>query len=62
MLHVRARGTAHLEETLVRIRDHAGVTRRQTQIMLSTLFERPFEEPPGGPRSAGGATGSRRRS
>ena len=47
MLHVRARDTAHLEEALERIRDHPGVTRTQTQIVLSTLFERPFEEPPG---------------
>ena len=46
MVHVRARDTAHLEETLERIRDHPGVTRTQTQIVLSTLFERPFEEPP----------------
>ena len=44
VVHVRARDTAHLEETLERIRDHAGVTRTQTQIVLSTLFERPFEE------------------
>jgi DNA-binding Lrp family transcriptional regulator len=44
MLHVRARDTAHLEEALERIRDHAGVTRTQTQIVLSTLFERPFRE------------------
>jgi DNA-binding Lrp family transcriptional regulator len=44
MLHVRARDTAHLEEALERIRDHPGVTRTQTQIVLSTLFERPFEE------------------
>jgi DNA-binding Lrp family transcriptional regulator len=48
MLHVRARDTSHLEETLERIRDHPGVTRTQTQIVLSTLFERPFEEPPDG--------------
>ncbi len=40
--HLRARDTAHLEETLERIRDHPGVTRTQTQIVLSTLFERPF--------------------
>jgi DNA-binding Lrp family transcriptional regulator len=46
VLHVRARDTAHLEEALERLRDHAGVTRTQTQIVLSTLFERPFEEPP----------------
>ena len=42
MLHVRARDTAHLEEALERIRDSPGVTRTQTQIVLSTLFERPF--------------------
>ena len=44
ILHVRARDTTHLEETLERIRDHPGITRTQTQIVLSTLFERPFEE------------------
>jgi DNA-binding Lrp family transcriptional regulator len=44
ILHLRARDTAHLEETLERIRDHPGITRTQTQIVLSTLFERPFEE------------------
>ncbi len=44
MLHVRARDTTHLEEALERLRDHAGVTRTQTQIVLSTLFERPFRE------------------
>jgi DNA-binding Lrp family transcriptional regulator len=43
MLHVRARDTAHLEEALERLRDHPGVTRTQTQIVLSTLYERPFE-------------------
>ena len=42
MLHVRARDTSHLESALERIRDHPGVTRTQTQIVLSTLFERPF--------------------
>jgi DNA-binding Lrp family transcriptional regulator len=44
MVHVRARDTSHLEEALERIRDHEGVTRTQTQIVLSTLFERPFDE------------------
>ena len=44
MVHVRARDTSHLEEALERIRDHPGVTRTQTQIVLSTLFERPFDE------------------
>src|SRR5690348_11313689 len=43
LVHVRARDTAHLEETLERIRDRPGVIRTQTQIVLSTLFERPFE-------------------
>jgi DNA-binding Lrp family transcriptional regulator len=47
IMHVRARDTAHLEAALERIRDHPGVTRTQTQIVLSTLFERPFEESPG---------------
>jgi DNA-binding Lrp family transcriptional regulator len=44
MLHVRARDTAHLEEALERIRDAHGVIRTQTQIVLSTLFERPFRD------------------
>src|SRR3712207_2353554 len=44
ILHVRARDTPHLEEALEPVRDHAGVTRTQTQIVLSTLFERPFDE------------------
>jgi len=43
MVHVRARDTSHLEEALERIRDEPGVIRTQTQIVLSTLFERPFE-------------------
>jgi DNA-binding Lrp family transcriptional regulator len=42
MLHVRARDTQHLEEALENIRDTPGVRRTQTQIVLSTLFERPF--------------------
>jgi DNA-binding Lrp family transcriptional regulator len=44
VVHLRARDTAHLEETLERLRDHPGITRTQTQIVLSTLFERPFRE------------------
>jgi DNA-binding Lrp family transcriptional regulator len=44
MLHVRASDTRHLEEALERIRDAPGVTRTQTQIVLSTLFERPLAE------------------
>ena len=42
VVHVRARDTAHLEETLERLRDAPGITRTQTQVVLSTLFERPF--------------------
>ena len=42
ILHVRARDTSHLEEALERIRDAPGVTRTQTQVVLSTLFERAF--------------------
>jgi DNA-binding Lrp family transcriptional regulator len=45
MLHVRAQDTSHLEQALERIRDHPGVARTQTQIVLSTLFERPFRTP-----------------
>jgi DNA-binding Lrp family transcriptional regulator len=41
ILHVRAADTLHLEATLERIRDTDGVRRSQTQIVLSTLFERP---------------------
>lgn len=43
IVHVRARDTGHLEEALERIRDAPGVTRTQTQVVLSTLFERPVE-------------------
>jgi DNA-binding Lrp family transcriptional regulator len=41
ILHVRAADTQHLEEALERIRETPGVTRTQTQVVLSTLFERP---------------------
>lgn len=41
VLHLYARDTGHLEEALERIRDAPGVTRTQTQVVLSTLFERP---------------------
>ena len=40
ILHLRAADTQHLEEALERIRDTAGVIRTQTQVVLSTLFER----------------------
>ena len=42
ILHVRASDSKHLEETLERVRDAPGVIRTQTQVVLSTLFERPF--------------------
>jgi DNA-binding Lrp family transcriptional regulator len=45
ILHVRARDTAHLEEALERIRAAPGVMRTQTQVVLSTLFERPVAPP-----------------
>jgi DNA-binding Lrp family transcriptional regulator len=52
ILHVRAEDTTHLEEALERIRDVRGVSRTQTQIVLSTLFERPFEPSRNGARSS----------
>ena len=42
ILHVHARDTTHLEEALERIRDAPGIIRTQTQVVLSTLFERPM--------------------
>ena len=42
ILHVRAEDTGHLETALERIRDTPGVMRTQTQVVLSTLLERPF--------------------
>lgn len=41
ILHLHARDTEHLERALERLREAHGVTRTQTQIVLSTLFERP---------------------
>jgi DNA-binding Lrp family transcriptional regulator len=41
ILHVRAEDTRHLEDALERIRETSGVQRTQTQVVLSTLFERP---------------------
>ncbi len=41
ILHVRASDTQHLEQALERIRETEGVIRTQTQVVLSTLFERP---------------------
>jgi DNA-binding Lrp family transcriptional regulator len=51
ILHLRAANTQHLEQALERIRDAPGVLRTQTQVVLSTLFERPVangREPAGG--------------
>ena len=42
VLHVRARDTAHLERTLERLREAPGVIRTQSQVVLSTLVERPI--------------------
>jgi DNA-binding Lrp family transcriptional regulator len=44
VLHVRAVDMKHLEQALERIRDTPGVLRTQTQVVLSTLFERAAEE------------------
>jgi DNA-binding Lrp family transcriptional regulator len=41
ILHVRAADTQHLEAALERLRDTPGVRRTHTQVVLSTLFERP---------------------
>lgn len=41
ILHVRAADTQHLEKALERLRDTPGVRRTHTQVVLSTLFERP---------------------
>jgi DNA-binding Lrp family transcriptional regulator len=49
ILHVRATDTQHLEEALERIREVPGVTRTQTQVVLSTLFERPVANGKGPP-------------
>jgi DNA-binding Lrp family transcriptional regulator len=42
VLVVRASDTRHLERLLEGLREHEGVLRTQTQIVLSTLFERPL--------------------
>jgi DNA-binding Lrp family transcriptional regulator len=41
IIHLRAADTEHLEVALERLRDTPGVTRTHTQVVLSTLFERP---------------------
>src|SRR3954447_9229859 len=40
ILHLRASDTRHLEQALERVRETRGVIRTQTQVVLSTLFER----------------------
>jgi DNA-binding Lrp family transcriptional regulator len=50
ILHVRAEDTKHLEGALERIRDVKGVLRTQTQIVLSTLLERPVNHEQDGRR------------
>ncbi|OLE36710.1 MAG: AsnC family transcriptional regulator [Actinobacteria bacterium 13_1_20CM_3_68_9] len=54
IIHVRAADTQHLEQALERIRDTPGVMRTQTQVVLSTLFERPVDN---GRRSLQGKPG-----
>lgn len=49
ILHVRARDTAHLEATLERLRETPGVIRTQSQVVLSTLLERPIVLSDGSP-------------
>ena len=44
VLHVQAADTSHLEEALERIRQAPGVRATETQIILSTLFERPIAD------------------
>jgi DNA-binding Lrp family transcriptional regulator len=45
ILHLRAADTQHLERALERVRDTEGVIRTQTQVVLSTLFERRVLDP-----------------
>jgi DNA-binding Lrp family transcriptional regulator len=44
ILHLRAEDNQHLEDALERIRETDGVLRTQTQIVLSTLIDRPVAE------------------
>jgi DNA-binding Lrp family transcriptional regulator len=56
IVHVRAEDNQHLEEALERIRETDGVLRTQTQVVLSTLLERPVVEngqPAGKPARTG---------
>jgi DNA-binding Lrp family transcriptional regulator len=54
ILHLRASDTGHLEEALERIRETPGVLRTQTQVVLSTLFERPVMDGRGPTGGSGG--------
>jgi DNA-binding Lrp family transcriptional regulator len=49
ILHLRAEDNQHLEQALERIRETPGVMRTETQIVLSTLLERPVIEDGTGP-------------
>lgn len=42
VLSIRATDTAHLERVLEAVRAQEGVVRTASQVVLSTLFERPF--------------------
>jgi DNA-binding Lrp family transcriptional regulator len=44
ILHLRAEDNQHLEQALERIRETDGVLRTETQIVLSTLLDRPVTE------------------
>ena len=57
ILNVHARDTEHLELALERIRDAPGILRTQTQVVLSTLFERPVESVQRSPARQRSATG-----
>ena len=48
ILHLRAADTQHLERVLEQVREAQGVIRTQTQVVLSTLFERPVASRTGG--------------
>jgi DNA-binding Lrp family transcriptional regulator len=58
ILHLRAEDNQHLEQALERIRDTKGVLRTETQIVLSTLLERPVIENGSQPKPGQGGRGS----
>lgn len=45
LLHLRTRDTAHLEETLERIRGEPNIQQTKTAIVLSRLLDRPAQRP-----------------